>query len=187
MLLGLGPRAPITVNYVKARQIVHCVEGNLALIAEGRGRVADADTLVDMETSPPTWLAIAVAVIALAGVLVAQSITLYNERSRRRDEQTRAVREDVHEVMMTFFDFADFARTNWPRKRLSEACDPYEEEWDRVAGPLAAGAANMAGRGNHRDAALTLMDGLGLQPTAYREGESIGQSPKVGYVQLALK
>jgi hypothetical protein len=176
---------PTTFDYVKARQIVHWVEGNLAPMTERRGRVADADTLVDMETSTPTWLAIAVAVIALAGVLVAQSITLYNERSRRRDEQTRAVREDVHRVMMTFFDFAEFAHTSWPRKRLSEACDPYEEEWDRVAGPLAAGAANMAGRGNHRDAALTLMDGLRLQSTVYREGESIGQSPGVGYVQLS--
>jgi hypothetical protein len=43
----------------------------------------------------------------------------------------------------------------------------------------------MACRGKHRDRALELMDGLGLQATAWREGESIGAWPSIGYVQMA--
>ncbi|QEE61173.1 hypothetical protein FVA74_05975 [Salinibacterium sp. dk2585] len=138
-----------------------------------------------METSTPVWVAIVVAVIALLGVLIAQSIALYNERTRRRDEQTKLVREEVHAVMMTFFNFSAFAQTTWPGKRMDTVCEVYDEEWSKVAGPLAAGAANMAGRGRHRDAALTLMDGIGLQSTAYREGESIGQTPQIGYIQMS--
>lgn len=138
-----------------------------------------------MANSTPTWVAIGVAVIALAGVLVAQSITLYNERSRRRDEQTKVVRKDVHRVMMAFFDFAEFARATRPGRGNEDICDPYEDQWSEVAGPLAAGAANMAGRGKHRDAALALMDGIALQENAYREGEHIGRSPQIGYIQMA--
>jgi len=139
-----------------------------------------------MDTSTPALVAIAVAVIALLGVLIAQGITLYNERARRRDEQTKTVRDEVHDVMMVFFDFAEFARVTWPGKKAYEdACEVYEEQWDKVAGPLAAGAANMAGRGRHRNAALTLMDGLGLQSRAYLDGESLGANPRIGYIQMS--
>jgi hypothetical protein len=155
------------------------------LLSQRDGGLVHTDTLVAMDTATPTWVAMAVAVIALLGVLVAQSITLYNERARRRDEQTKAVRDEVHEVMMAFFAFADFAQATRSVKKRDGACDVYDDEWNRVAGPLAAGAANMAGRGSHRDAALILMDGLGLQATAYRDGESIGDSPRVGYIQMS--
>ncbi len=130
-------------------------------------------------------VAILVAVIALVGVLVGQAIVLHNARAQRRGEQTKTVRDEVQGLMMVFFDFAEYARTTPAPRNLSEAADPYEEEWDRVATPLAAAAANMAGRGRHRDRALELMDGLGLQSRAWQDGESIGQTPRVGYIQMA--
>ena len=139
----------------------------------------------DGAISPSVWVAILVAVIALVGVLVGQTITLYNARAQRRDEQTKSVREEVQGLMMVFFDFAEFARSTPAPRDMAEKADPYDGEWDRVAGPLAAAAANMAGRGKHRDRALELMDGLGLQATAWREGESIGAWPSIGYVQMA--
>lgn len=131
------------------------------------------------------WVAILVAVIALVGVLVGQAITLYNARAQRRNEQTKSVRDEVQVLMMVFFDFAEFARNTPSPRDMAAMADPYDEEWERVAGPLAAAAANMAGRGQHRDRALELMDGLGLQATAWREGESIGEWPRIGYVQMA--
>lgn len=131
------------------------------------------------------WVAILVAVIALAGVLIGQAITLYNARAQRRDEQAKSVRVEVQGLMMVFFDFAEFARVTTAPRDMAKKADPFDEEWDRVAGPLAAAAANMAGRGKHRDRVLELMDGLGLQRTAWREGESIGDWPKFGYVQMA--
>lgn len=135
---------------------------------------------------PPTvWVAILVAVIALAGVLVGQAITLYNARADRRNEQAKSVRDEVQRLMMVFFDFAEFARSTRAPRAMAQQADPYDEEWDRVAGPLAAAAANMAGRGKHRDRALELMDGLGLQATAWRDGLSIGARPSVGYVQMS--
>jgi hypothetical protein len=130
-------------------------------------------------------IAILVAVIALVGVLVGQAIVLYNARAQRRGEQTKIVRDEVQVLMMVFFNFAEFARSTPAPSNAFEAADPYEEEWDRVATPLAAAAANMAGRGRHRDRALELMDGLGLQAHAYPEGESIGLDPRSGYVQMA--
>ena len=138
-----------------------------------------------METSPPEWFAIAVAVIALVGVLVAQIITLYNERVRRRDEQTKSVREDVHEVMMVFFEFAEFAASPRSITRIENECDAYHDRWAEVAGPLTAKVANMAGRGKHRNVALSLMDGIAIQAFAYREGESVGKNARAGYVQMA--
>jgi len=134
---------------------------------------------------PSVWVAILVAVIALVGVLVGQAISLYNARARRRDEQTKSVRKEVQGLMMVFFDFAEFARSTPAPRSMTERADPYDEEWDRVAGPLAAAAANMAGRGKHRDRTLELMGGLGLQATAWREGESLGAWPRIGYVQMA--
>lgn len=131
------------------------------------------------------WVAIVVAVIALVGVLIGQAITLYNARAQRRDEQTKSVRAEVQRLMMVFFDFAEFARSTPSPQEMTEKADPYEVEWDRVAGPLAAAAANMAGRGKHRDRALELMDGLGLQARAWDMGESVGAMPNVGYVQMA--
>lgn len=130
-------------------------------------------------------IAILVAVIALVGVLVGQAITLYNARAQRRGEQTKTVRDQVQVLMMVFFDFAEFARSTPSPPELSDAADPYDEEWDRVATPLAAAAANMAGRGRHRDRALELMDGIGLQAHAWREGQSIGRFPRPGYIQMA--
>lgn len=130
-------------------------------------------------------IAIVVAVIALVGVLVAQAIVLYNARAQRRGEQTKLVRDEVQALMMVFFSFAEFSRSTAAPTDPSEAADPYEEEWDRVATPLAAAAANMGGQGRHRDRALELMDGLGLQSRAYQAGESIGRDPRFGYVQMA--
>lgn len=131
------------------------------------------------------WVALLVAVIALFGVLVGQAINLHNARAQRRGEQTKSVREEVQVLMMVFFDFAEFARITPAPREMADKADPYDEEWDRVAGPLAAAAANMAGRGKHRDRALELMDGLGLQERAWREGESIGALPRIGYTQMA--
>lgn len=139
----------------------------------------------DAAIPPSVWVAILVAVIALVGVLVGQTITLYNARAQRRDEQTKSVREEVQGLMMVFFDFAEFARNTPAPRNMTEKAAPYDDEWDRVAGPLAAAAANMAGRGKHRDRALELIDGIGLQATAWRAGESIGAWPTVGYVQMA--
>lgn len=142
-------------------------------------------TALDNGIPPSVWVAILVAVIALVGVLAGQVITLYNARAQRRDEQTKSVREEVQALMMVFFNFAEFARTTPAPRDMSHKADPYNDEWDRVAAPLAAAAANMAGRGKHRDRALELIDGLGLQAAAWREGESIGTLPRVGYIQMA--
>lgn len=131
------------------------------------------------------WVALLVAAIALVGVLVGQAITLHNARAQRRGEQTKSVRDEVQVLMMVFFDFAEFARITPAPREMADKAEPYDEEWDRVAGPLAAAAANMAGRGKHRDSALDLMDGLGLQERAWREGESIGALPNIGYTQMA--
>ena len=130
-------------------------------------------------------IAILVAVIALVGVLMGQAIVLYNARAQRRGEQTKVVRDQVQVLMMVFFNFAEFARSTPAPADPSDAADPYDEEWDRVATPLAAAAANMAGRGRHRDRALELMDGIGLQARAWPDGESIGRTPQVGYSQMA--
>jgi hypothetical protein len=153
--------------------------------ADGWGDMYASAAEVDTGIAPSVWVAIVVAVIALVGVLVGQAITLYNARAQRRNEQTKTVRDEVQKLMRVFFDFAEFAQSTYPGKKMAQQADLYDEEWGRVAGPLAAMAANMAGRGRHRDAALTLMDGLGRQATAYREGESIGDWPRVGYVQMA--
>lgn len=142
--------------------------------------VATAETAIPASV----WVAILVAGIALTGVLVGQAITLYNARAQRRDEQTKSVREEVQGLMMVFFDFAEFARSTPAPREMADKADPYDSEWDRVAGPLAAAAANMAGRGKHRDRALELMDGIGLQARAWRDGESIGAWPQVGYIQM---
>lgn len=130
-------------------------------------------------------IAILVAVIALVGVLVGQAIVLYNARAQRRGEQTKVVRDEVQVLMMVFFNFAEFARSTSAPTDQFDAADPYDDEWDRVATPLAAAAANMAGRGRHRDRALELMDGIGLQARAWPNGESIGRTPQIGYSQMA--
>jgi hypothetical protein len=148
------------------------------IAAQGAPGVPTGDT-------SPALVAIAVAFVALLGVLISQFITLHNEQARRRAEQAATVRKDVQALMMVFFEFAEFSRSNYSPKRASQACDDFDEQWDNVSGPLAAMAANMAGRGRHRDAALTLMDGIGLQAGAYKKGESIGIVPRVGYVQMA--
>lgn len=139
----------------------------------------------DGSVSTTAIVAIVVAVIALVGVLVGQAITLYNARAQRRDEQTKTVRDDVQDLMMAFFEFAEFARSTSAPGSGFDAADPYEKEWDDKAGPLAAIAAKMAGRGRHRDRVLDLMDGLGLQSRAWQEGESIGSRPQDGYMQMA--
>lgn len=143
------------------------------------GRAKDVG-LLDSAT-----VAIIVAVIALVGVLVAQTITLFNERAKRRDEQTKVVRDKVQEVMMAFYDYAEFARAATPKASSQQPCEPYDVEWDRVSGLYAAGVAHMAGRGKHRDAALNLIDGIGLQARAFRYGEHVGADPRVGYIQMA--
>lgn len=130
-------------------------------------------------------IAILVAVIALVGVLVGQAIVLYNARAQRRGEQTKVVRDEVQVLMMAFFNFAEFARSTPAPTNPFDAADPYDEEWDRVATPLAAAAANMAGRGRHRDRALELMDGISLQARAWPDGESIGRTAQIGYSQMA--
>ncbi|WP_341578214.1 hypothetical protein [Microbacterium schleiferi] len=131
-----------------------------------------ADPWIDSAT-----LAIVVAVIALLGVLVAQTITLINERAKRRDELTRAVRDEVQGLMMAFYDWVEFARHTYPGKRIDTQCEPFEEQWATVSPALPATAARMAGRGRHRTIVLTLIDGITIQSTAYREGESIGSTP----------
>lgn len=146
--------------------------------------MANAAELMDASISPSVGVAIIVAFIALAGVLIGQAITLYNARAQRRDEQTKAVRTEVQGLMMAFFNFAEFARSTSEPRLEAEAADPYDDEWDRVAGTLAAAAANMGGRGKHRTRALELMDGLGLQAAAWQIGESLGPRPRVGYVQM---
>lgn len=79
------------------------------------GIVQAADTSADAWIDSAT-LAIVVAVIALLGVLVAQTITLINERAKRRDELTRAVRDEVQRLMMPFYDWVEFARHTYPGK-----------------------------------------------------------------------
>jgi hypothetical protein len=139
-----------------------------------------------MDSSTPLWVAMAVPTFALVGVLIAQSITLFNERARRRDEQTRAVREEVQKVMMAFYTFAEFASQTQSVPGFGKECSPYEDEWDNVATGLAASAANMAGRrGKHRNAALELMDGLGVHSRAYYDGLSPWSNARHGYVQMA--
>ncbi|WP_407360535.1 hypothetical protein [Microbacterium sp. LBN7] len=130
-------------------------------------------------------VAIVVAVIALVGVIAAQIVNVISESRRRRDEQAKLVREQVQAVMMIFYDYSEFARTVTPGKPYQHRCDPYEEQWDRVSGPLAAGLAHMAGHGKHRDVALTLVDGIGLQHIGFREGENVGDDPRAGYIQMA--
>ncbi|MDQ1084713.1 MULTISPECIES: hypothetical protein [Microbacterium] len=144
------------------------------------------DTLKRMEASTPLWVAMAVPTFALVGVLIAQSITLFNERARRRDEQTRVVREEVQKVMMAFYGFAEYANSTEAEAGFGNECTPYEEQWDVVANGLAAGAANMAGgQGRHRTATLELMDGLGALSRADREGLSPWTVPRWGYAQMA--
>lgn len=130
-------------------------------------------------------VAIVVAVIALVGVIAGQIVNVVSESRRRRDEQAKLVREQVQAVMMIFYDFAEFARSVTPGKPYQRRCEPYEEQWDRVSGPLAAGLAHMAGRGKHRDVALTLVDGISILPTGFREGEYVGDDPRDGYIQMA--
>lgn len=147
------------------------------------GIVQAADTSADAWIDSAT-LAIVVAVIALLGVLVAQTITLINERAKRRDELTRAVRDEVQRLMMAFYDWVEFARHTYPGKRIDTQCEPFEEQWATVSPALPATAARMAGRGRHRTVVLTLIDGITIQSTAYREGESIGSTPQAGYTQM---
>ncbi|WP_314647567.1 hypothetical protein [uncultured Microbacterium sp.] len=140
---------------------------------------ADDGAFLDSAT-----VAIIVAVIALLGVVVTQAITLVNERAKRRDEQTRAVRVEIEKLMMVFFDWTDFARSVHPPKDWAKYCEPFEIEWERVSTPLVAIAAHMAGRGKHRGIVLALIDGISIQGTAFREGESVGSEPRVGYTQM---
>ena len=138
-----------------------------------------------MGDESPEWVAIIVAVVALTGVLAGQSITLYNERARRRTEQTKLVREEVHAAMMSFFVFSSYAQDYYPKRDNQYDTDNLSEQWREAAESLAAQVANMGGRGHHRAAALDLMDGLGMQPVAWDMGEGIGTIPKYGYMRLS--
>jgi hypothetical protein len=138
-----------------------------------------------MGNESPEWVAIIVAVVALTGVLAGQSITLYNERARRKTEQTKLVREEVHAAMMSFFVFSSFAQDYYPKRNNQYDTDNLSEQWRKAADKLAAQVANMAGRGHHRATALDLMDGLGMQPLAWEMGEGIGTIPKYGYMRLS--
>lgn len=130
-------------------------------------------------------VAIIVAVIALVGVLAAQTITLFNERARRRDEKTKLVRDEIQKLMMDYYAFWQFASETWPGKRPEGWCEPYEKQWASVSAGFPAVAAQMAGRGKHRSILLDLQVGLTVQPAAYNMGESIGDHPRSGYLEMA--
>lgn len=130
-------------------------------------------------------VAIIVAVIALLGVLVGQIINLVNESKKRRDGQTAAVRDKVHDLMMALHSYSDFVQETRVTGNPAGHCDPFDLQWRRVYPPLPALAAQMAGRGKHRMAVLELMDSIRLEPNLYHEGLNMNRDPRSDYRELS--
>ncbi|MGM7696802.1 hypothetical protein [Microbacterium sp. A84] len=133
------------------------------------------------------WVALAVAVIALLGVLAAQTITLFNESRRRRDELTKLVRDDGTKLMMEFYKFSEFATRNQAAKKSADSSwyEAHATQWDLVSPELPSLAARLAGRGKHRTVILSFIDGIRLIPTSHHLEVGLGQTERDDYREIS--